>query len=66
MYSFLLLRLDQRLGSEAQLWAASTVEDDELALEEDVTEDGEANAGVGLNAAEAGRAACVGGGVVDI
>ena len=65
MYSF-PLRLDQRLGGEAQLWAASTIEDDELALEEDVTKDGEANAGVGLDAAEAGCAACVGGGVVDI
>lgn len=61
-----MLSLDQGFGCKAQLWAGVSVEDDELALEEDVTEDVDADAGVGLNAAEAGRAARVGWGVVDV
>lgn len=46
-------RLADTLG-EAQLGRAGALEDDELGLEEDVAVDGEADAGVGLDAAEAG------------
>lgn len=62
----LIHALHQGLGRKAQLGAGVAVEDDELALEEDVPEDVDADAGVGLDAAEAGRAARVGGGVVDV
>lgn len=58
--------LHQGLGRKAQLRAGVSIKDDELALEEDVPKDIDANAGVGLDAAEAGRAARVGGGVVDV
>lgn len=43
----------QRLISKAKPWAIATVENDELRLEEDVAEDGETDASVGLNATEA-------------
>lgn len=72
MYSILLptiqgaSALHQGLGRKAQLWASAAVEDNELALEEDISKDVDADAGVGLDAAEAGRAARVGGGVVDV
>lgn len=42
------------------------VEDDVLALEEDISEDGEAQAGVALDTTEAGRAAVSDGGEVDV
>jgi hypothetical protein len=42
------------------------VEDDVLALEEDISEDGESQAGVALDTTEAGRAAVSDGGVVDV
>lgn len=58
--------LHEGLGRKAQLGAGVSIEDNELALEEDVPEDVDADAGVGLEAAEAGRAARVGGGVVDV
>lgn len=58
--------LHEGLGRKAQLGVGVSIEDDELALEEDVPEDVDADAGVGLDAAEAGRAARVGGGVVDV
>jgi len=44
----------------------SLVENDILALEEDVTKDGETNTGVGLDATEAGDAGVVGRGVVHV
>ena len=43
----------QRLSSKAKSWAIATIKDNELRLEEDVAEDGEADASVGLNATEA-------------
>ena len=46
------------LGSETKLGSGSTVEYDELRLEEDVTVDGEANASVGLDATEASWKVC--------
>lgn len=53
--------------SEAESWRASAlVEDNVHGLEEDVTEDGEANTRVRLDTAEAGRASVVGWGVVDV
>lgn len=54
------------LGSEAELRGASTAEDDELGLEEDVAEDGEANARVALDAAEAGGRAGGQRGILDV
>ena len=42
------------LGSKAELGRAGHVEDNELRLEEDVAVDGESNACVGLDTAEAG------------
>lgn len=41
------------LGREPELWGTGSVENYELALEEDIAEDGEANAGIRLNAPEA-------------
>ena len=46
--------------------ALRLIEDSVDALEEDVTEDGEANTSVSLDTAEAGRAGGVGGSVVDV
>lgn len=46
-----------RLGSNTETWGRGVVEDNILALDEDVTVDGEANARVGLQPTEAGRAA---------
>lgn len=53
-----------RLGGETQLGTVGA-EDDVLALQEDVTEDGHANVRVVLNTTEAGGAAVGNGGVVD-
>lgn len=44
----------QRLGRKAETGSAAAVENDELGFEEDVAEDGEADAGVRLDAAETG------------
>ena len=48
------------------MWRAVTVENNELALEEDIAEDGEADTRVGLDPAEASGAGAIGGGVVDV
>lgn len=52
------------LGSEAKTGPVG-VEDNVLALQEDVTEDGEAQARVALDTAEAGGAAALEGSIVD-
>lgn len=52
------------LGGEAKAGTIG-VENDILALEEDVTEDGEAQAGVALDTSEAGGAARLEGSIVD-
>jgi hypothetical protein len=52
------------LGSEAETGSRG-IEDDVLALQEDITEDGESNASVALDTTKASRAALLGGGVVD-
>ena len=41
------------LGCEPELWATGSVENHELTFEEDVAEDGEANAGIRLNTTKA-------------
>lgn len=68
MESVLIVPRDQpaqlSLGSEAKAGAVG-VEDDVLALQEDVTEDGEAQAGVALDTAEASGAARLEGSIVD-
>lgn len=57
----------QVLGGPAETGSAlGLVEDDESGLEGDVAVDGEADAAVGLEAAEAAGAGLVGGGVVDV
>lgn len=55
---------DLCLGGEAKT-RSLRVENDVLALEEDITEDGEAKARVALDTTEAGGAASADGGVVD-
>ena len=54
------------LGGNTESRGGRVVEDDVLALEEDVAVDGEADAGVGLDATVAGAAARGDGGVVDV
>lgn len=56
---------DLCLGGEAKT-RSLRVENDVLALEEDITEDGEAKARVALDTTEAGGAASADGGVVDV
>ena len=55
------------LGSEAESWRAATVIEDGVdGLQEDIAEDVEADASVGLDATEAGRAAGGDRSVVDV
>lgn len=56
---------DLCLGGEAKT-RSLRVENDVLALEEDITEDGEAKTRVALDTTEAGGAASADGGVVDV
>ena len=56
----------KRLRRKAQSRARRTVKDDELALKEDVAEDGEADTGVRLDTTKAGRSRRVNRRIVDI
>ena len=58
LYDTMLLRLCLRLRSKTEPGCAlAHVEDGVHSLEEDIAEDAEADAGVGLNAAKTSRAA---------
>lgn len=61
-----LLSTNKGLRRKPKSRARRTVKDDKLALEEDITKDREADAGVGLDTAEAGSSRSVNRSVIDV
>jgi len=54
-----LISRSGQLRSESDSWGGDSVEDDELRLKEDITEDGEVGVNIGLKSTEAVDSATV-------